>query len=308
MHPYKDNKIELKKDGKHFRIVEENCWNIEARIKDMDRTGVTIQALSTVPVMFSYWAKPHETLDLSQFLNNDLKASIEKYPKRFVGLATLPMQDPQLAVSEMRRCVNELGFSGVQIGSHINDWNLNANELLPFWKEANDLECSVFVHPWDMQLDGRMQEFWAPWLVGMPSETAHAIQCMIFGGVFRRFPKLKVCFAHGGGAFPFTVGRMQKGFTCRPDLCATDTDVPPIEQLGTFYTDSLVHSHKSLDLLVDVIGENRVILGTDYPFPLGEDHAGNLIESNVNLSSALKDKLLFENALEFLNLNIKDFV
>jgi len=307
-HPCADEKIELKRDGKHFRIVEKNCWNIEARLKDMDATGVDIQALSTVPVMFSYWADPRDALDLTQLINNDMRDSISKYPKRFVGLGTVPMQQPELAAVEMRRCVKELGFSGVEIGSHINDWNLDAPELIPFWKEANELECSVFVHPWDMQLDGRMSKYWAPWLVGMPAETAHAIQCMLFGGVLQRFPKLKVCFAHGGGAFPFTVGRMQKGFKCRPDLCATDTDVPPISQLGSFYTDSLVHSEKSLQLLIDVIGEDKIMLGSDYPFPLGEDHPGKLIESDPVISQAIKEKLLSLNALEFLGLDEKDFL
>jgi len=300
-------KIELKKNGKHFRIVEENCWNADARISEMDQMGVTIQALSTVPVMFSYWANAKDALDVSQIINRDLNECIKKHPKRFVGLGNVPMQDPQLAASEMRRCVKEYNFSGVQIGSHINDWNLDAPELLPFWKEANDLECAVFIHPWDMQLGGRMSKYWAPWLVGMPGETAHAIQCMLFGGVLQRFPKLKVCFAHGGGAFPFTVGRFEKGFKCRPDLCATDTNVPPTKQLGSFYTDSLVHSEKSLQLLVDVIGEDKIMLGTDYPFPLGEDEAGKLIENHPTLQQSVKEKMLFLNALNFLGIDKRNY-
>ncbi|KAM4626975.1 2-amino-3-carboxymuconate-6-semialdehyde decarboxylase [Discoglossus pictus] len=295
------------KDGKVFRIVESNCWDPEVRLREMDQTGVTVQALSTVPVMFSYWAKPQDTLDLSRLLNDDLATVVKKHPKRFVGLGTLPMQAPELAVQEMHRCVKELGFPGVQIGSHINQWDLNSPELYPVYAAAEELDCSVFVHPWDMSLDGRMSQYWLPWLVGMPAETTTAICCMIMGGVFEKFPKLKVCFAHGGGAFPYTVGRINHGFNVRPDLCAVDNKVAPEKYLGSFYTDSLVHDPQALQLLVDVIGKDKVILGSDYPFPLGEHVPGQLIESMEDFDDNLKDKLLAGNALSFLGLERAHF-
>ncbi|KAM4698181.1 2-amino-3-carboxymuconate-6-semialdehyde decarboxylase [Rhinophrynus dorsalis] len=295
------------KEGNIFRVVQSNCWDPEVRLQEMDQTGVTVQALSTVPVMFSYWAKPQDTLDLSCFLNNDLAATVQKHPKRFVGLGTLPMQCPELAVQEMRRCVKELGFPGVQIGSHINQWDLNAPELYPVYAAAEELQCSIFVHPWDMSLDGRMSKYWLPWLVGMPAETTTAICSMIFGGIFERFPKLKVCFAHGGGAFPYTIGRINHGFNVRPDLCAVDNSEAPEKYLGTFYTDSLVHDPQALKLLVDIIGKDKVLLGTDYPFPLGEHAPGQLIESMDCFDKELKDKLLAENALCFLGLDRKRF-
>ncbi len=294
-------------DDRFFREVEPNCWSPERRIEECDRHGVSVQVLSTVPVMFSYWAQPAHALDLAGLLNDHICGVVRDHPTRFVGLGTLPMQAPDLAVRELERCVRELGLAGVQIGSHVNDWNLDAPELFPVFECAAELGAAVFVHPWDMMGRERMPKYWLPWLVGMPAESALAICSVIFGGVLERLPTLRIAFAHGGGSFPGTIGRIEHGFRVRPDLCAVDNRKSPRTYLGSFYTDSLVHDPDLLVHLLKLIGPQRVALGSDFPFPLGEAHPGRLIES-MDLPVDVRDRLLAGTALEFLALDAHDFV
>lgn len=289
-------------DGKFFREIQDNCWDPKVRIKDCDHTNVDVQVLSTVPVMFSYWAKPNDTLDLSKYLNDHLASVINDYPDRFLGFGTLPMQSPGLAVKEMERCIKDLKLSGIEIGSHVNDWNLDNENLFPIYEAAEELGAAVFVHPWDMMGKEKMPKYWLPWLVGMPAETSLAICSMIFGGVFEKFKKLKVCFSHGGGSFPITIGRIEHGFNVRPDLVAIDNKTNPREYLGKFYLDSLVHDEMALKYLVELVGDEKIVLGSDYPFPLGEHFPGKLIESMNVLSAETKERLLWKNAAEFLGI------
>ena len=292
----------MMRDDQFFREVGDNCWSPERRLEDCDRHGVTVQVLSTVPVMFSYWARPADTDDLSRLLNDDLARSVAVSPDRFVGLGTLPMNSPDLAVRELTRCVKELGFAGVQIGSHVNQWNLDAPELFPVFQCAAELGAAVFVHPWDMLGAERMTKYWLPWLVGMPAETALAICSVLFGGILERLPDLRIGFAHGGGSFPATLGRIQHGYDVRPDLCAVDTTIGPREYIGRFYLDSLVHDADVLRHLVGLVGAERIALGSDYPFPLGEDAPGALIESLHDVPDTGRRRMLWGTAEEFLGL------
>ena len=289
----------LKDDGRGFREVEENLWAPAARLADCERFGVDVQVLSTVPVMFSYWAKPEDGAEVARFLNDHLASVVSGAPDRFIGLGTLPMQAPSLAARELERCVRSLGLAGVQIGSHVNDWNLSDPALFDVFATAAELGATVFVHPWDMMGEARMRKYWLPWLVGMPAESSLALCSLIFGGVLERLPTLRVAVAHGGGAFPATLGRIQHGFEARPDLVAVDNPVPPRAYLGRFWVDSLVHDPDMLRFLVKLLGEDRVMLGSDYPFPLGEAVPGMLIRSVPELAAA-RAKLLGENALRWL--------
>lgn len=286
--------------GKPFRTVKSNCWDPLERIVDCDANQVDIQVLSTVPIMFSYWAEAKDALDLSGILNDHLASVIQDHPNRFAGLGTVPMQDPQLACQELERCTKELGLCGVQIGSHVNQWNLNEPELFVFFETAEKLGASIFVHPWDMMAADDMRRYWLPWLVGMPAETSRAICSMIFGGVFERLPNLKVAFAHGGGSFPYTIGRIEHGFNVRPDLVAIDNDVNPREYLKSFYIDSLTHDAMALQYLIELFGVNQIALGSDYPFPLGEHKPGHLIETMSDIIPVEKARMLGGTAMEWL--------
>ncbi len=289
----------MMKGDKLFREVEENCFDVSLRKKEMDETDVSVQVLSTIPVLFNYWAKPKDGLETSRFFNDHMAESVAKNPDRFIAIGTVPMQDIDLAIKEMERCISELKMPGLEIGSNINGINLSDPQFFPFYKRAEELGCSLFVHPWEMMGEGQMQKYWLPWLVGMPAETSRAICSMIFGGVFEKFPKLKVAFAHGGGSFPATIGRIEHGFNVRPDLVAMDNAINPSHYIGHFWIDSLVHDEKAMRFIVDVMGEDKICLGSDYPFPLGEHHPGKLIES-MNFNTNQQSKFLFENAQDWL--------
>lgn len=288
----------MMKGDKLFREVEDNCFDQTIRAKEMEATGVTIQLLSTIPVLFNYWAKPQDGLETSRFLNDHIAGVVAK-DKSFMGLGTVPMQNVDLATKEMERCMSELNMSGLELGSNINGVNLSDERFYPFYKRAEELNCSLFIHPWEMMGEQQMQKYWLPWLVGMPAETARAITSMIFGGIFEKFPKLKCAFAHGGGSFPFTIGRIDHGFDVRPDLVAIDNKTRPSDYIGKFWIDSLVHDKRAMRYIIDVMGEDKVCLGSDYPFPLGEREPGKLI-ADMQFEKAVEDKLLFGNAREWL--------
>ncbi len=289
-------------DGELFREIESNCWDPARRIVDCDSAHIDLQVLSTVPVMFSYGAKAEHAHDLSQILNDHLASVVRAYPTRFTALATVPMQDSKLAVRELERAVRDLAMPGVQIGTNVAGRDLDDPAFADFFAAAESLQSAVFVHPWDVLGRAETPRFWMPWLVGMPAESSRAICALAFGGVLDRHPRLKLCFAHGGGSFPYTLGRIEHGFRARPDLCATHSTTPPREHLKRLYFDSIVHDEEALRYLVRTVGAERIAMGSDYPFPLGETPPGRLLHSAQWLSHTDRARMLAGTAIEFLSL------
>ncbi len=292
----------MKADGTFFRAIDALCWDPVHILEHMDKHEVQLMALSTIPVLFYYWAQPAHTYEWSRFINDHLAGIQHDYPARFVGLGTLPMQDPGLAVKELLRCKNELNLPGVEIATHILDTNLDDESFFPFYEAAEKSGMCIFVHPWDMMGQDQMKKYWLPWLVGMPAESSRAICSMIFGGIFDKFPKLRVMFAHGGGCFPHTIGRISHGFHARPDLCNINNVSDPYEYVKKFYIDSLVHNEEAFLYNLKLFGPERIAMGSDFPFPLGDLEHGKFIEFMKDLDDQTKDQLLSSTAKKWLGI------
>lgn len=296
----------MMKGEKFFREIEANCWDAQLRIDEYASHHTQVQVVCTIPVMFSYWAKPADALEISKFLNDDIAQVVNDYPKNYIGLATVPMQDAKLAIQELERC-KEIGLVGIQIGSNINDLNLNEEQFFPIFQACQDLGMALFVHPWNMMGFKHMERYWLPWLVGMPAETSRAICSMIFGGVLERLPKLRCNFAHAGGSFLPTIGRIEHGFNCRPDLVSIDNNVNPREYLGKFWVDCITHDPVMLEYILKMVGTDKVTLGSDYPFPLGDLEIGAFIEK-MDLPKETVEAIFWKNTLDWLNLPKEQFI
>jgi len=301
LEPNADGSANMMQGGNFFRRIVENCWDENLRIKEYEKFATQVQVVCTIPVMFSYWAKPKDCAELSRFLNDHIAELVQRFPKNYLGLGTLPMQDQDEALKELER-IKSIGLMGIQIGSNINDQNLNEEEFFPIFEACSRLGLAVMVHPWQMMGFDSMKKYWLPWLVGMPAETSRAACSLIFGGVLERLPKLRVCFSHAGGSFLPTLGRIEHGFNCRPDLVAVDNDVNPRNYLGKFWVDSITHDIDALNYILKLQGSKRVCLGSDYPFPLGDLEVGKFIEESDLSKNQIED--IFCNAtLEWLGLD-----
>lgn len=307
---YLDHKQEgmadMMQGGQYFRTIKENCWDEEVRIKEYTDFDTQVQVVCTIPVMFSYWAKAEDCLELSQFLNDHICNLVAKYPKNYIGLGTVPMQDAELAIQELER-IKKNGMVGIQIGSNINDLNLDEDEFFPIFEACERLGLAVMIHPWNMMGFDEMRKYWLPWLVGMPAETSRAACSLIFGGVLERLPKLRVCFSHAGGSFLSTIGRIEHGFNCRPDLVAVDNNHNPRTYIGKFWTDCITHDIDALKYILNMQGSNRVCLGSDYPFPLGDLEIGKFI-TDSDLDQKTVEDIFCNATLEWLNLDKQLFL
>ena len=297
----------MMQDHVFFREIEENCWNPDVRIPEYERFDTQVQVVCTIPVLFSYHAKPKHGLEVSEFLNDDLAEITHKYPKNYIGLGTIPMQDTDLAIQELERIKKDLGFPGIQIGSNILNMNLSEERFFPIFEACERLDLAIMIHPWNMMGKKDMEKYWLPWLVGMPAETSRAICSLIFGGVMERLPNLRFNFSHASGSFLATLGRIEHGYNCRPDLVQVDNTVNPREYLGKFWVDSITHDSRMLEYVLELQGSKRVTLGTDYPFPLGDLEIGKFI-TEMGLDQNVVEDIFCNATLEWLKLDKELFL
>jgi aminocarboxymuconate-semialdehyde decarboxylase len=216
------------------------------------------------------------------------------------------MQDVDMAIAELERC-KKLGYKGIQIGSNINNLNLSEPLFFPLWQKLEELDMCIMVHPWEMMGEANMKKYWLPWLVGMPAETARAMASLIFAGVMDMFPKVRWLFAHSGGSFIPTIGRLEHGFNCRPDLVAVDNPNNPRNYIGKFWVDSATHDPELLHYILKKQGKEKVALGTDYPFPLGDLEIGRFI-LDMGLDQDTINWMYHGSALEWLGMKKEDFI
>jgi aminocarboxymuconate-semialdehyde decarboxylase len=250
------------------RPFPRGAWDLELRLRDMDQSEVDVQVLSVCPQTFLYDRDPALTATLSAIQNDEIAKIVRQQPDRFMGIATLPMQDPQRAVTELRRAMTQLGLKGIQIGSHIEGRNLDDPGLEPLWAAAAELGAFILVHPQKTAGGDRLKSYYLKNLIGNPLDTTIAAASLVFGGVLERYPDLKFCFAHGGGFMPYQTGRMNHGYAVRPEGKVHLKEAPEVS-IRRLYFDCILHFEPALRYLVETFGADHVLLGSDYPFDMG---------------------------------------
>ena len=276
-------------------------WDVDQRLADMDRTRVDLEVVSAVVPTFCYHLEPQLALAFAQIQNEAFAALVRAHPDRFVGLATLPMQAPELAAQELRRAVHELELRGAEIGTNVAGRNLDDPEFAPVWEAAQEVDAFVFVHPDRVAGTDRLSRYYLSNILGNPLDTSIAIASLVFGGVVERYPTLTLCFAHGGGFIPYQRGRLRRGWVVRPE--AKGLRGPPEESLSRLYFDTILHSPAALGYLVGTVGSDRVLLGSDYPFDMGPDDPVADVLAVPGLDRAARDQILGDTAARLLRLS-----
>jgi len=297
-----DGEAMIMQGNREFRRITQVCWDPTRRLEDLERQGVDLQVISATPVLFSYDRPVQQALEVARFFNDAALEMCSRTNDRLKALCQVPLQDIDASCAEVSRCMRA-GHTGVQIGNHVGPKNLDDPGIVTFLHHCAEIGAPVLVHPWDMMAQDRMPKYMMPWTVAMPAETQLAVSALVLSGAFDRLPKaLRICFAHGGGSFAYLLGRMQNAWEHQP-LCRGGAQFPPVHYLDRFYVDSAIFDQRSLKLLVDVVGEDHIMLGSDYPYPLGEEHIGELIR-NSQFSAEAKGKMLAGNAAEFFGIGL----
>jgi aminocarboxymuconate-semialdehyde decarboxylase len=243
--------------------------DLATRIAEMDRTGIDMQVISPYPGHFVYAAPPEVARDSCHIVNNHIAEMVAKHPDRLMGMGTVPLQDPGMAVAELDRTVKELGFRSVELCTNVRGVDLTRAGLEKFFARVEELGVMIFLHPFGTSLVGRMEDHYFPNTIGHPLDSALCVGHLVFDGYLERFPKLKICIAHGGGYLPAYWGRFDHAWAHRED-CRVTIRKPPSEYLKKLYFDTVVFDERELKHLIEIWGADHIMLGTDYPFDMAE--------------------------------------
>lgn len=283
-----------------FRPLSPTAWDAGHRLADLTADRVDLQVVSPTPVFFSYDRPVAQAVKVARIFNDLMLECAAGGGGRLVPFCQVPLQDPDAACAELDRCLSA-GHAGVEIGNHVGERDMDDARVVTFLQHCAAVGAPVLVHPWDMPGGPRLDRWMARWLAGMPAETHLSILAMILGGAFDRLPRsLRICFAHGGGSFPFWLGRADNAWHRRGDLVRGASTCPPSHYLDRFLVDTVVFAPAALRLLVEVLGEDRLVLGSDYPYPLGERPVGAVVRKAEFLTAPQRTKLLSTNPLRFL--------
>jgi aminocarboxymuconate-semialdehyde decarboxylase len=281
-------------------VYRPKLTDIAERLADMDAMGVDIQAVSPSPTQYYYWAERDLAVVIVRSLNENLAEVCAAHPDRFVGLGSVALQDPQLAAEQAEHAVRRLGLKGIEISTLVNGVDVGDPRFDPFWAKMEALGAVVFMHPLGTTLGQRLDRFYLSNIVGQPAETAVALSQMIFGGVFDRHAGLKLCAAHGGGYLPLNVSRSDHGYKVRPESCGCAR--PPSSYLKQIWFDTVVYDPDHLRRLVEAVGAERLVVGTDYPFDMGDYDPQGLVDAVAGLTEAEREAILGGNARALLGL------
>ena len=253
--------------GTLYRPFPTGGFDIARRLRDMDAAGVDVHVLSATPQTYLYNQDAALTAVTAAIQNDQIAKHIATHPTRFMGIATLPMQDAKRAADELKRAMSKLGLRGAMIGSHVYDKNLDDPGFEPLWATAEELGAFLFIHPVNVAGADRLKSYYLQNLIGNPLDTTIAAACLVFGGVMDRHPKLKICLAHGGGFTPYQAARWQHGWKVRPEP-KKNVPAQPANIAQRFLYDTILHSDKTLEAMIDLVGAERVLLGSDYPYDM----------------------------------------
>lgn len=287
--------------GKPFGPFGPGLYDPEHRLREYDAWSIDRQAVSPIPFAFYYGLDPDLGATFARLQNDALAAIVRAFPDRFVALGTVPLQDVPAAAAELERCMTRLGFRGAEIGTNVAGRNLDEPDLEPFWAAAERLDAFLFVHPEQVAAADRLPRYFMLNTVGNPLDTTIAIASLILGGVLEAHPRLKLCFAHGGGFAPYQVGRFDTGWRRRANARGKITR-PPSDYLKLLHFDALLFDPLALTYLVRAFGSDRVLLGTDFPFEMRPEDPVAMVEAVPDLSGADREAILGGNAARLLGL------